>query len=204
MMSKMYRLKQQIEFIIEADKLKHILRKTKPIGSDRYENDAEHTWHLAMMALLLAEHANEPELDLQRTIRMLIIHDIVEIDAGDTFAYDVKGYEDKAEREGKAAERLFGILPPDQKEEFIALWQEFEETETPEAKYAAAIDRMQPMLLNLFNGGQSWKENGITAERVFARNKHIGEGSVTLWSYMEQMLQEAIDRGDLKRGENGR
>jgi putative hydrolases of HD superfamily len=198
------RLKQQFAFIVEIDKLKHIYRKTKPIGSDRYENDAEHTWHLAMMAVVLAGHANHPELDLLKTLKMLLIHDIVEIDAGDTFAYDDKGYEDKAEREVRAAARLFGILPADQRDEFLALWREFEERETPEARFAAAVDRLQPMMLNANNEGQSWKENGISAERVFARNLQIAEGSESLWAYTEEMLKHAIAQGYLKSGDNPR
>lgn len=197
-------IEQQIAFIVEIDKLKHICRKTKPIGSDRYENDAEHTWHLAMMAVVLAGYANGPELDLLKTLKMLLIHDIVEIDAGDTFVYDEKGYEDKAEREEKAAVRLFGLLPAEQRDEFLALWREFEARETAESRFAAAIDRMQPMLLNAHNGGQSWNENNITADRVFARNRHVAEGSEALWSYMEKLLGEAVGKGYLKSGENPR
>ncbi|WP_438445827.1 HD domain-containing protein [Gorillibacterium sp. sgz5001074] len=199
------KLKQQLSFIIEIDRLKHVLRKTKPIGSDRYENDTEHTWHLAMMAVILAEHANEPGLDLLRTVKMLLIHDIVEIDAGDTFAYDEKGHEDKFDREMKAAERLFGMLPDPQGRELKELWLEFEDRETPESRFANALDRLHPMLLNVHNGGQSWKENDITYERVVARNgRMVAEGSKTLWSYAEIMLEEALMRGDLRRGENGR
>jgi putative hydrolase of HD superfamily len=191
---------EQIQFIIEIDKLKRISRKTKPIGSDRYENDAEHTWHLAMMAVTFAEYANDPELDLLKTLRMLLIHDIVEIDAGDTFTYDLQAHNDKAEREEKAALRIFGLLPKDQMENYLALWREFEARETAEARYANAIDRLQPMLLNVHNHGQSWNENGIVAEQVFAKNLQAAEGSRMLWAAMEEMLHEAVARGDLKSG----
>lgn len=191
------RLERQIAFIIETDKLKHILRKARVLGADRYENDAEHTWHLALMALVLQEHANDPNLDLARVMKMLLIHDIVEIDAGDTFAYDEKGHEDKQEREQKAADRLFGLLPEEQRDEVMALWHEFEAHETPEAKFALALDRLHPMLLNFHNEGQSWRENGITSDRVLKRNAVIGEGSETLWSYAERMVRQAVERGYL-------
>jgi putative hydrolases of HD superfamily len=194
------KLKQQINFIVEIDQLKSILRKTKPIGKDLYENDAEHTWHLAIMAVILAEHANDPGLDLLRTIKMLLIHDIVEIDAGDTFAYDETGHLDKAEREQHAADRLFGMLPEGQRDEMRGLWDEFEANETPEARFALALDRFHPMLLNVNNGGQSWKENNIPAERVFARSQQIANGSEALWEYAQEMLKSAVLRGDLVEG----
>lgn len=197
----MDRLAKQLAFIVEVDKLKHIYRKSKPIGSTRYENDAEHTWHLALMAVLLVEYANEPGLDLLRTLRMLLIHDIVEIDAGDTFVYDTAAQHDKREREEKAAERLFGLLPEDQREESMELWLEFEARETPEARYANAIDRMQPMLLNIHNNGQSWVENNVKAEAVFARNGMVGEGSEVLGAVMEKMLREAVRLGYLRTDE---
>jgi putative hydrolase of HD superfamily len=192
------RLERQIAFIIELDKLKNILRKTKVLGTTRYENDAEHTWHLALMAIVLAEHANVPELDLARVVKMLLIHDIVEIDAGDTFAYDEKGHEDKQEREQKAADRLFGLLPEDQGGELMALWHEFEAHETAEARFALALDRLHPMLLNFHNNGQSWRENGITHDRVLARNRVIEDGSQALWDYAQRMVREAVERGYLE------
>lgn len=200
----MEKLKKQMAFIVEIDRLKHVLRKTKPIGCDRYENDTEHSWHLAMMALILAEHANVPGLDLSRTIQMLLIHDIVEIDAGDTFAYDEQGHQDKEEREHKAAKRLFGMLPQEQMEEIMDLWLEFEARTTPEARFANALDRLHPMLLNANNEGQSWRENRISYERVVARNQLIAEGSETLWKYSVNMLKEAMERGYLRSEENGR
>ncbi|MFC0215642.1 HD family hydrolase [Paenibacillus chartarius] len=191
------RLERQIAFIIELDKMKNIFRKTKVLGTDRHENDAEHTWHLALMAIVLAEHANVPELDLTRVVKMLLIHDVVEIDAGDTFAYDVKGHEDKAEREQMAADRLFGMLPEEQRDELMALWHEFEANETPEARFALALDRLHPMLLNFHNNGQSWRENGITHDRVLARNSVIENGSEALWAYAKRMVEEALAKGIL-------
>ncbi|RKN87006.1 HD domain-containing protein [Paenibacillus ginsengarvi] len=189
------RLEQQLSFIIEIDKLKHIFRKTRLVRSDRFENDAEHTWHLAMMAVVLYEHANEPDLDLLTVLKMLLIHDLVEIDAGDTFAYDEKGLEGKFEREQAAAQRLFGMLPDDQKDEFIGLWMQFEARETKEAKFAAAVDRLQPMLFNYENEGQSWKEHGISSDRVLERNKHIAQGSTELWRYAEELIGKAVKQG---------
>lgn len=189
------RLERQIAFIIEIDKLKHVFRKTRLIRNPRLENDAEHTWHLAVMAVLLIEHANDPNIDLMKVIRMLLIHDIVEIDAGDTFAYDNAGHADKFERERKAAERIFGMLPEDQAKEFHELWLEFEARQTMESKYAAAIDRLQPMLFNYENEGNTWKENGITSDRVLAYNRKIGEGSETLWDYAQSMIRKAVENG---------
>jgi putative hydrolase of HD superfamily len=191
-------LEQQIEFILEMDKLKHIFRKSRLIRSERFENDAEHTWHLAVMAMLLAEHANEPDLNMLKVFKMLLIHDVVEIDAGDTFAYDDKGLEGKYERELAAANRLFGLLPEDQRDECMQLWEEFEARDTGEAKFAAAVDRLQPLLINVQNEGQSWKEHGITSDRVLERNRHIGEGSTALWQYAEALIGKAVEQGILK------
>ncbi|TNJ63134.1 HD domain-containing protein [Paenibacillus hemerocallicola] len=180
------------------DKLKHIFRKSRLIRSERFENDAEHTWHLAVMAMLLAEHANEPDLNMLKVFKMLLIHDVVEIDAGDTFAYDDKGLEGKYERELAAANRLFGILPEDQRDECMQLWEEFEARDTGEAKFAVAVDRLQPLLINVQNEGQSWKEHGITSDRVLERNRHIGEGSTALWQYAEALIGKAVEQGILK------
>lgn len=189
------RLVQQIRFILEIDKLKQIYRQSRIIGKERYENDAEHTWHLAMMAMILHEHAIEPKPDLLKSLKMLLIHDLVEIDAGDTFAYDEKGLEGKYDREMAAAQRIFGLLPDDQKMECIELWEEFEARETNESKFASAVDRLQPMLLNFENEGQSWNEHGITSDRVLARNRHIGEGAPELWKYAENLVEEAVKNG---------
>jgi len=191
------RLEQQLAFILEVDKLKTILRRSRILDQSRYENDAEHTWHLMLMALMLKEHANVQSLDMMRVLKMLVIHDIVEIDAGDTFAYDEKGHEDKFEREEAAAKRIFGLLPEDQEAECYALWREFEDRETPESKYAAAIDRLQPMLLNYHTGGLSWQENGVTSDKVLKRNRTIEEGSEALWEYAKNLVRQAVDNGYL-------
>lgn len=182
-------------FIMEADRLKGVLRRSYITDKSRRENDAEHTWHLMLMAVMLAEHANDKQLDLMKVLKMLVIHDVVEIDAGDTFAYDEKGHEDKFEREDAAARRIFGLLPVDQAQECYALWREFEERATPEAKYAAAIDRLQPMLLNFHTEGATWKENHITSKRVLHRNRMMEEGSRTLWEYAESLVTLAVERG---------
>lgn len=189
------RLKSQIGFLMEIDKLKNVFRKSRILGGSRYENDAEHSWHLTVMAGVLLEHANVPGIDLLKVLKMLMIHDLVEIDAGDTFAYDDTGHLDKEERETRAAERIFGLLPEEQGRELFGLWREFEDRETEEARYASAMDRLHPMLLNFRNEGQSWRENGIGSERVLARNKTIAEGSETLWAYAEDMIGEARKRG---------
>ncbi|GAX91195.1 phosphohydrolase [Effusibacillus lacus] len=192
-----HRLARQIEFLMEIDKLKQIFRQSFLTDKTRNENDAEHSWHLAMMAIVLSEYANQPDLDLLRVVKMLLIHDIVEIDAGDTFAYDVKGYEDKEERELQAADRLFNLLPPDQAEEIFALWREFEERKTPESSYANALDRLQPMLQNYFSEGQSWRRHNLTSDRVLERNSSIREGSETLWDFAREMIRSAVDKGYL-------
>lgn len=189
------RLQKQIEFIIEIDKLKHIVRRSRLIGSTRYENDAEHTWHITIMAILLSEHANGSSLDLIKVVKMLLVHDLVEIDAGDTFAYDTAGHADKRAKEELAAERIFGLLPQDQADEFTALWNEFEERQTPESRYAVAMDRLQPMLLNYSNKGAAWKENGIHSERVIAYNQQIENGSEELWRFARQLLADAEKNG---------
>ncbi|RKP57377.1 HD domain-containing protein [Cohnella endophytica] len=192
------RLTQQISFLVEIDKLKTVLRKTFIMDRSRHENTAEHSWHVSLMAVLLLEHANEPSLDLHRIIRMLLLHDLVEIDAGDTFAYDTVGYQDKEERENAAAERLFGILPEDQRDEWMTLWREFEDGETPEAKYAAALDRLQPVIHNHYTGGVSWKNNGIVRSQVLKRLQPVREASETLWKFTQDILQKSIDLGILR------
>ena len=188
------RLDRQISFLLEADRLKQIERMTKILGESRRENSAEHSWHLALFALVLAEHADEA-FDVPRVILMLLLHDLVEIDAGDTFAYDDAAYESKAERERMAADRLFGILPDDQGHDLRALWEEFEEGETPEARFANAVDRLQPLLLNHANNGGPWREHGISRERVVARNAPIGAGSTSLWSFARLRIDEVQARG---------
>jgi putative hydrolase of HD superfamily len=193
------RLAQQIRFITETDKLKEIFRQTLVTQSRRRENDAEHSWHLTLLVIILAEHSNVQPLDLLRVLKMLIIHDLVEIDAGDTFAYDTARMADQHEREAKAADRIFGLLPADQAIELRSLWDEFEARQTPEAKFAAAIDRFQPMLLNCLTDGAAWKTHGITSDRVIARNQHIAEGSTALWEYASQMIANAVAAGQLAK-----
>lgn len=194
----MERLKKQMEFLIEVDKLKQITRQSYLTDGSRKENDAEHSWHLAMMCVLLSEHANE-SFDVLKTITMVLIHDIVEIDAGDTYAYDEKGNQSKAEREQKAADRLFSILPQDQGEYFMELWREFEECKTPEARFAAAVDRFQPMSLNAASEGKSWKEHGVAVSQVLQRNARMEEGSAALWKFAkENFVKKGIENGTLK------
>jgi putative hydrolase of HD superfamily len=194
----MTRLAEQIRFIAEVDKLKGILRQTLVIADRRQENDAEHSWHLTLLAITLAEHANQPNLDLLRVLKMLIIHDLVEIDAGDTFAYDTARRVDQHEREARAADRIFGMLPPEQGAEYRAWWDEFEARETPESKFAAAVDRFQPMLLNCLTDGAAWQKYGVTKSMVIARNQHIREGCAPLWDYALTMINEAVAKGNLK------
>ncbi|NLP00706.1 MAG: HD domain-containing protein [Clostridiaceae bacterium] len=189
------RLKKQIQFILEVDKIKNIFRMTKIHDGSRRENDAEHSWHLALMAFLLSEYSKADKIDILKVMKMCIVHDIVEIDAGDTFCYDTAAGKDKLEREQKAAERIFGLLPEDQTRELKGLWEEFEAMETPEAKYAAALDRLQPVMLNYLNNGGTWREHNITKEQVVERNHHIGEGAPELWEFASQLIDEAVSKG---------
>lgn len=191
------RLHRQIEFIVEVDKLKEIFRQTVLTQSRRAENDAEHSWHFALMVIVLAEHSNHQPLDVLRILKMVLIHDLVEIDAGDTFAYDTKHMADQHEREARAATRIFGLLPADQAAEFRALWDEFEARQTPEARFAAACDRFHPMLLNCRTNGHAWQKHGVTQDRVLARNAHVAEGSKAIWEYAVKMIDAAVAKGDL-------
>lgn len=193
----MERLSKQIEFIMEIDKLKSIYRRAVILDRSRNENDAEHSWHLAMMAVVLYEHANNKSLDLLRVIKMVLVHDVVEIDAGDTFAYDLEGHKEKYNKEFSAANRLFGILPIDQRDELFNLWIEFEERKTPESQFAAAIDRLAPLLLNYYTEGQTWKKHGVTSDIVMSRNSFIGEGSEDLWNFAQEFIQDAVEKGYL-------
>ncbi len=205
------RLEAQIAFLMEADKLKNMYRQTytrvddlppMPENSNitepypRRENDAEHSFSLALFTVILAEYANEP-IDVLKTMKMVLVHDIVEIDAGDTYCYDDAGNSTKAERELKAAERLFGILPEEQREEYRSLWDEFEEQKTPEARFAAVMDRIQPLLLNLSRNGKSWQEHGIHLHQVQKRNERTAEGSKELHDYIFSLLDGANKRGIL-------
>ena len=190
------RLAQQIAFLLEIDKLKTVLRRTHLLDDPRHENSAEHSWHLAVMAMLLAEHANAP-VNLLHVLKMLLIHDVVEIDSGDTYIYDVAGNESKAAREQEAAKRIFGLLPDDQREEMHRLWEEFEARATPEARFAAALDRLMPMLHNYHTQGRSWQEHGVTDAQVIAHNGHMTEGAAALWEYAEAMIKDAVGKGYL-------
>lgn len=185
------RLRQQVEFVAEIDRLKSILRRNTLSDGSRRENTAEHSWHISMLAIVLSEHTNEP-VDVLHVVKMLLIHDIVEIDAGDTFCYDETAGMDKEEREQAAADRLFGMLPKDQAREFRALWDEFEAAETPEAKFANALDRFQPVLLNYRSGGGTWKEYNVTVEQIMQRNRPIARGSSVLWEHTEAMIHDAM------------
>ncbi|MDF4741797.1 HD domain-containing protein [Vibrio parahaemolyticus] len=194
----MDRLEKQLTLLIELDKLKSVLRRTRVKSAEgRLENSGEHSWHVALMAVLMEEHANAP-VDICRVMKMLLIHDVVEIDAGDTFVYDTAATKEQAEKEIKAAERLFGMLPIDQGQELLALWQEFEAAQSDDAKYAKALDRLIPMLLNYHNNGQSWKENSVTREQALTINKRIEFGSVTLWDKAKELIEEATEKGWLK------
>jgi 5'-deoxynucleotidase YfbR-like HD superfamily hydrolase len=188
------RFEQQIRFILEIDKLKTILRRTYLINADRAENTAEHSWHLALMAILLAEYANEP-VDVARVVKMVLVHDIVEIDAGDTYFYDTTAALDKSKREQAAADRLFGILPADQGKELRDLWEEFEAAQTADARFALALDRFMPQLHNYHTQGRSWAEHGITADQVLDRNECMAEGSSKLWDCARALLDDAVAKG---------
>lgn len=191
------RLKKQIEFIVEVDKLKQIFRQTYIADGTRKENDAEHSWHLALMVFLLSEHTLEQKIDVLHTMKMVLIHDIVEIDAGDTYCYDEVAFKDKEERERKAAERIFNLLPVDQAKEVWELWEEFEEVGTPEARFAAALDRLQPLLLNYASMGRSWQEHEVKRSQCLQRNNHIENSSKVLWDYALHVLDEAVKKGYL-------
>lgn len=195
------RLHRQIEFLLTLDCLKNVERRTWVTGQDRRENSAEHSWHVAVAALVLSEYASSAEINLEKVIQMLLLHDIVEIEAGDTFLYDEHSNQDKKSREQEAASRLFGLLPDDQAAAFRSLWEEFETRQTPEAKFAAAVDRILPILMNFARKGQLWQEHGVKAGLVRSRNRHIEEGSKTLWDVVNTVIDEAIARGFLEPGE---
>jgi putative hydrolase of HD superfamily len=191
------RLKQQIAFIREVDKLKTIRRQTLLTDASRQENDAEHSWHLALMALVLAEYAGSDGIDLLHVLRMVLIHDLVEIDAGDTYCYDEAGYTDKTQRETAAAERIFNLLPPDQAAETRTLWDEFEASRTPEAKFANALDRLQPLMHNVFTKGRMWQKHGIVKSQVIDRNCRIADGAPDLWVLARDLIEKAVNDGHL-------
>jgi putative hydrolase of HD superfamily len=189
------RLGAQLAFLVEIDRLKLIERRSYIADASRRENSAEHSWHLAMLALVLSEHA-DARVDLARVVAMVLVHDIVEIDAGDVFVYaDEAAHAAKLEREVLAAERIFALLPDDQAPTFRALWEEYEEGTTDDARFAASLDRLQPLLLNIAAGGTTWREHGITADRVVERNAVIGDGAPLLWERARELIRDAVEQG---------
>ena len=191
------RLEQQMAFALEIDKEKNVFRQTHLSGNGRNENDAEHAWHMAIMAYILREYANEP-VDIGRVMLMCLIHDVVEIDAGDTYAYDDVGLATQKEREDAAKERIFSLLPEDQKEELTALFDEFEANETPESRFAHAMDNFQPLILNNSNNGADWVAHGVSAEKVYGRQRKTREGSETIFEVTDAILQEHIVKKHLE------
>lgn len=191
------RLKKQLDFALEIDKEKNIFRQTHLSGHGRNENDAEHAWHMAIMAYLLKEYSNEP-VDIGKVMLMCLIHDIVEIDAGDTYAYDAENLKTQKAREDAAKERIFSILPEEQKEELIKLFDEFEAFETAESKFAHAMDNLQPLILNNSNGGSDWREHGVTKEQVYGRQSKTKFGSERLYEVTDKLIQENINKGNIK------
>jgi putative hydrolase of HD superfamily len=193
---RLMRLEAQLTFLKELDKLKRVIRQTILVDGSRKENTAEHSWHATMATLILSEYADEP-VDVLRVVKMMLVHDIVEIDAGDTFAFDEVGYQDKPEREQQAAARIFGLLPAEQGDEYRALWEEFEAAQSSEAKFANAMDQIMPFLHNIWTEGNgSWKEHRITLEQVLPRyEQRIGVGSSALWEYVQRLLDKATRNG---------
>ena len=192
------RMKKQWEFALEIDKEKYIGRQTWLSDGKRKENDAEHAWHAALMAVVFSEYANE-NIDVLKTVLMILIHDLVEIDSGDTYAYDEEGKKTQRQREERGADRIFGMLPEDQGKQFRALWEEFEEWKTPEARFAHVMDNLQPMMLNAATDGKSWTEHGIRLEQILNRNRHTSKGSEVLWEYAkENFIQPHLEQGHIK------
>ena len=191
------RLEDQLSFILEIDKEKEIIRQTHLSNGGRRETDAEHAWHMAIMIYLLREYANE-EIDLAKAMMMALIHDVVEIDAGDTYAYDEEGLATQKERESKAADRIFGLLPDDQRDELHALFDEFEAYETPESRFAHVMDNFQPLLLNHTNDGGDWRENHVTKSQIYRRNALTYKGSEEIWNTMKALVDEHIRKGNIR------
>ena len=191
------RLKKQLDFALEIDKEKNVFRQTHLSGHGRNENDAEHAWHMAIMAYLLREYSNEP-VDITRVMLMCLIHDVVEIDAGDTYAYDAEGLKTQKAREEAAKERIYSLLPEDQKKELAAIFDEFEESKTPESKFAHAMDNLQPLMLNNSNDGGDWREHGVSAKQVYGRQDRTKEGSEKLYEITEQIIKKHVEKGNIK------
>jgi putative hydrolase of HD superfamily len=193
------RFKKQIEFVLEVDKLKHVLRQTVLLDRSRRENSTEHSWHIALMVMLFAEYSQEKNIDLLQVMKMLLVHDLVEIDAGDTYCYDDEGRQDQSERETAAAARIFGLLPDDQAAELKALWNEFERRQTPESKFANALDRVQPLLHNYFTDGLTWQANNIKSSQVYNRMRPVKDGAPELWEYVGTLIEDAVEKGFLAK-----
>lgn len=191
-------LLKQVTFIKEIDKLKYIQRRTKLFNSNRHENDAEHSWHLALMTLVLADHSDQP-IEVFKVLKMVLIHDLVEIDAGDTFIYDTAKNHTNTNEERLAAQRIFGLLPDAQAQDFIAIWEEFEDGQTAEAKFARTMDRFEPLLQNASNQGGTWAEFNVNYDKVYDKKKVIADGSATIWEYAEQLLNDSVEKGILKK-----
>jgi putative hydrolase of HD superfamily len=187
------RLQKQLAFIYEIDKLKSVYRRTYLLTGERNENSAEHSWQVAIMVNVLAEYAKEP-IDVSRVMHMILLHDIVEIDSGDVFVYDQAGMAEKPAKEKLAADRIFGLLPSDKASEYKALWEEFEAVETADARFAAALDRLMPVLHNIYGNKSTWKEHGVTLEQVIARNEHIEDGSPELWEYAQKLIRQEFEK----------
>jgi putative hydrolase of HD superfamily len=187
-------------FLKEIDNLKQVLRQTVLTEDRRQENDAEHSWHLAMLVIVLLEYSDSAPIDILRTLKMVLIHDIIEIDAGDTFCYEEYDRQVKTKREREAAHRIFSLLPEEQALEYISFWEEFEAMNTPEAKFAAAVDRLQPLLLNFYSEGHAWRKHGVRKSQVIERNQHIAKGSSELWKFAESLINESVKRGYLLDG----
>ena len=193
------RLKKQIDFLVEIDKMKTILRQTILVDKSKRENDAEHSWHFAVMAMVLFEYTDSSAVNILRVLKMALVHDLVEIYAGDTFAYDDKGNEGKAEREAAAADKIFGLLPQDQGKELHGLWREFEEIQTADSKYANAIDRLQPLINNYMTEGHTWKLGNVTSDKVYKRMGIIEEGVPGLWGFVTDIINSSVEKGYLQK-----
>ena len=196
-MNKNQRLTQQMQFILEIDKLKQVLRQTYTISKTRQENSCEHSWHIALMAIILQEHAKNPKINLFRVVKMLLIHDLVEIDTGDTFLYDKQARKTQHKRENQAAKRIFNLLPTDQAQHLQSLWKEFEECQTPTAQFANALDRLQPIINNYYTKGKAWKKNNVTKHQIQNSNSSIAKGAPKLWQYATELIEKAITQGSL-------
>ena len=191
------RFRQQIEFILEVDRLKHVLRQTILMDKSRRENSAEHSWHIALTVMVLSEYARDTVIDFFKVMKILLVHDLIEIDAGDTYCYDDQGRKDQVAREQLAADRIFNILPPDQARTFRDLWDEFEERKTPESRFANALDRVQPFLHNYFTRGQTWQDNDIKSGQVKVRMQPVDDGAPVLWKYVRALIDDAVKEGFL-------